>query len=812
MLTTPYSIYVNKRPLRVAFLIEDKPESLALIDTILAYNRDRWGGRYNPIIVTDGQTLTDAWWSLLEAIDPDIVMSFAPLSDNLVASLERRISPYLIHQQDRRREEEEPRRIHLPDDGLSLLPTPQNVRMASWGMSEPSLVLFETDGKRTDPLIKRFIELNFGGYSDPVHAVERALEGVHTQPYPVTDAASLLMPLTELSTFRAFTYPIQLCSIPKEALPPVNHDRFAETFHVVIGDTPTDLAYFWNRPATIDQWSRTYLNQVWLPLDMATNAQLTTALSSWLQRSADPNGSYQGRIRFVSLSLTQEQLQKVVEPLTCKLQVFRDVQALQEIQPPKIYEGFSGPQGQDKMDLYRATGTKERITLQEPDVPLGTILGEHWMADLYIEFRPERYRTIIGRPLWWQLPRLNSLAWQMFRRPSRIIRTRYPSVLMKGGEPRLDIALPDDISVFIALAELPNKYQLFYTSDSRQEKTLPGRAPYYQAQRSEKGRYLSGLLDVFGGLHPAMSTLESRYWRRMFDLLSGRTAHTDAEKLEEVGNTLRKHLGANRAQFYKDDKAMTWLTSYVLKVARNLPASSRDLEFRDFEEHIKQEIEDFNADREGQKRWTWVYSQADLINALASLTDCGVLLMGIRARCPSCGYRAWHHIDDAKQTLRCGGCNAAFPMPPEQRWRYRLNSLARAAHAEHGLLPVVLVLGQLFMEARSAFLFAPCLDLFEKGNKGPVGDLDIVVILDGKFVIGEVKQSRNLFDEGCFVKMEDIARRLLPDILLFASMEREPTELITKEIRRLSEVLRPLNIEVQWYQLSEGIFDAFPIR
>ena len=39
MLTSPYSIYVNKRPLRVAFLIEDKPESLAIIDTILAYNR-----------------------------------------------------------------------------------------------------------------------------------------------------------------------------------------------------------------------------------------------------------------------------------------------------------------------------------------------------------------------------------------------------------------------------------------------------------------------------------------------------------------------------------------------------------------------------------------------------------------------------------------------------------------------------------------------------------------------------------------------------------------------------------------------------
>ena len=200
------------------------------------------------------------------------------------------------------------------------------------------------------------------------------------------------------------------------------------------------------------------------------------------------------------------------------------------------------------------------------------------------------------------------------------------------------------------------------------------------------------------------------------------------------------------------------------------------------------------------------------MRAIAGLTERGVLLMGIEAKCLSCGYRAWHHIDDAKQTLRCGGCNAAFAMPPEQRWYYRLNRLARAALAEHGLLPVVLVLGQLFMDVRSAFLFAPCLDLFEKDDKGPVGDLDIAAILDGHFVIGEVKQSRDLFDEATFVKMEGIARRLLPDVLLFASMDREPNRLITEQIKRLSGDLGALNIDVRWYCLNEYKFDPSPVR
>jgi hypothetical protein len=804
MLTAPYSIYVNKRPLRVAFLIEDKPESIAIIDAVFKYNRDRWGGRYNPIVLTNGQELTDAWWSLLEAVDPDVVKSFVPLSDDLLGAIDRRISPYLILPPDPQETEDGRCHIRFLDQGLSLLPTALNVRMASRAIDESSLVLFETDRRETDPLIRRFVEFNFGGYSHPIYAVSRALEDVRTQPYRVTDAATLVVPLTELSDFRAFTYPIQLCSIPKEAMPDVEYDKFGDAFHVVIGGTLTDLAYFWNRPATAPQWRRTYLNEIWLPNDMAADARLTRALSAWLQRSADPGGSGKGSIRFVSLSLSQEQLQEIVHPLTSEIWVPRHVEVLTEIPTPKVHRGLVGPPGQDKMDLYRATGMRERLTLQEPDVLPGPSLGEAWMADLYIEFRPERDGAIRGRTLWWQLPRLNSLARQMFSGPSRILRTRYPSVLMRRGSPRLDITLLDDISLFAMLAVLPN--DPISTLDAREGKQLSGWIPYLEAWPSEKGRYLSGLLDLFGGLFPATHALQQRYWRRLFDLLSRRAAHTDAKKLNEVGNTLRKRLGQNRAQFYQDDKDMTWLANYVLKVARSLPAASRDLPFRVFEDEAKKEVEDFNSTPYAGEE-TWIYSEEGLLQALTRLTERGVLLMGVQARCPSCGYRDWHHIDEARQMLHCRGCNTTFAMPPEPHWHYRLNSLARAAYAEHGLLPVVLVLGQLLMNARSAFAFAPCLDLFEFGTKGPVGDLDIAVILDGLFVIGEVKQSRDLFDEATFAKMEKVARRLLPDVLLFASMDRQPTRLITKELERLSHLLGPLGIEVQWYQLHQRKFD-----
>ena len=83
----PYYVHVKARPQRVAFLVRDTSETLGIVDAILAHNRERWGGRYNPIVITDGETLTPAWWSWWEVVDPDIVRSFVPLADALVSEI-----------------------------------------------------------------------------------------------------------------------------------------------------------------------------------------------------------------------------------------------------------------------------------------------------------------------------------------------------------------------------------------------------------------------------------------------------------------------------------------------------------------------------------------------------------------------------------------------------------------------------------------------------------------------------------------------------------------------------------------------------
>ena len=73
MVTRPYSIYIDKRPMRIVFLVNPESTSLEVVDQIIDYNRSLWGGRFNPIILTDGHTIDDKWWQFLREIDPDVI-------------------------------------------------------------------------------------------------------------------------------------------------------------------------------------------------------------------------------------------------------------------------------------------------------------------------------------------------------------------------------------------------------------------------------------------------------------------------------------------------------------------------------------------------------------------------------------------------------------------------------------------------------------------------------------------------------------------------------------------------------------------
>ena len=98
MFNQPYSIYIDKRPMRIVFLVDSASTSTGLVDQIIDYNRGLWGGRFNPIILTDGHIIEDKWWKFLRDIDPDVIRTLVPLDSEEIKRVENFLSPLTIEQ------------------------------------------------------------------------------------------------------------------------------------------------------------------------------------------------------------------------------------------------------------------------------------------------------------------------------------------------------------------------------------------------------------------------------------------------------------------------------------------------------------------------------------------------------------------------------------------------------------------------------------------------------------------------------------------------------------------------------------------
>ena len=296
--------------------------------------------------------------------------------------------------------------------------------------------------------------------------------------------------------------------------------------------------------------------------------------------------------------------------------------------------------------------------------------------------------------------------------------------------------------------------------------------------------------------------------------MSNQNPQGDVQKKSNVANRLKKYL--DRGHDFKKAEEINWLTDEVFKFAKHHSKKEVDLLFIDFIEEAKKEHDDYNIIHNSSNQISFSEEyEKDLSDNISSLMEMNILFAGVKSKCPHCGYRFWYHIDEVHQKLNCKGCGFSFSLTSQENWYYRLNSLVRAAFSEHGIIPVLITLGQLLSEARSSFIFVPNIDLYKDNNDKTKpfhdGELDIVCLVDGQFVIGEIKQSIGLFKESDFSKMNKIAQLLKPDRIIFSSLDKGASGLVKNEISKLQKNLSYLEIDVQWYQIHDYVFDPNPV-
>ena len=895
MFNHPYSIYIDKRPIRIAFLVDSSSASTEIVDQIIGYNQSLWGGRFNPIMLTDGHALEDKWWRFLRDIDPDIIKPLVSLDIELIEKFGNFLSPLIVEQF---RENE---RGHL-GVRVNTSNAPAEININSLISSEPgtlyeepTLGIFNLD-EMNDEIAKNFVLRNFGTFqpsstiymnricnipvsldnelqlgivppevhegfekngiplsgevfsrksvqmpgswaimdkeNGQVHYINIKSHGLgfrETRSFRnelseikkkvclVTDRKSLADTLLELAHTPNIIFRDQVCSFPNTE-GDSKEDTWADRFEVIVGDSLQDIVYSWNSPLLVRRSKRGFINHMWLPTDLARDADMENAIHAWIARGINLGNQTPKTARFVSFSVEKRELEEIAGRFRENLRVrHRHVHAvtdcLKEPQIPNFLSEDPLSFRENSIDIHRVQGNEGLLELTEPQgIAQGGLAG-HWMADFYIEFTHDMYEDheyvveVLGKTLFWHFPNRNHLTHRMFDKLSRIKQDGFPSVMMQRGTKVVRFTLGDAESVVASLFRRV-RIPVYTRGDSR----IQGATRQYDSvEISDKGRYLQGVLELFGNLMFAYNVLRSSYWRGMFDILSKNT-RAEQEAYRTVANKLTKLIRRAGSLTHESSAAIQSITANIVNESKKL-VRQKEFPFDVFMEEAKDWQNKYMENRvlaDGQSEGNVMDCRSeDVRGALAELARRNIVQIGIKPRCPSCGAINWYHVDDISQHLTCQGCRIQFPLHPQLTWHYKLNELIHAAHAQHGTTPVILVLGQLLEDSRISFLFSPNLDLlaepqdesFERLDK--VAEVDIACIQDGKFIIGEVKQSMSLFSEGDFDDMADIAERIKPDIVLFSCMDlRQPTQNIASHIERIRERLGPLEIDVKWYELN----------
>lgn len=813
----PYNLYVTPRPLRIAFLVA--PGSASAVDHVVEYNRELWGGRFNPILQTDGQSLDDDAFAFLRQFDPDVINPLVPLSEDLLKRINTFLSPFSV---ERPRGYDNAERL-IPEP-LSIVPnaaTVSRVAGGSFGL-DSTLTLFEVKNE-APAAVREFVERNFGGLFDgpgTLWNVREALKSVTTQTYVISSIESLAVALAELGEYKRVVFHSQLCA-QNDTLPDVQHHWKADHFTVVLGDEASDVNHAWNRIACVPQWLRASFHQLWLPTTLARDESLRPSLIKFLRRYADSTGNQNGKgASFVSCSLGDAALAAIATELSQSIG-YRHSHARVPVVPQVKPSSESPVVNRDRQlrVLFRGHSVEEHLVLPEPDrafAPGGIV----WCADIEIEYRPERLTHIIGAKRWWQFPPKNSLLadTHFFNRPARIRRDRFPSVRMERPQTfshddgTLVVKVPTDLSVGRALVCAPE----FSSLESRSKTPRP----FPVADPSDKGETLNGVLGLFPSLYSAEQVFSERYWRSMFETMSRSKAGAEDKRADQIYAWLKKH-NVNWDTPAKVDEGLRGLATKALEYSKLYSSDTKTLTLEDFLRKAIRENEEHNAvnptdlvpcDTVEARAGI----QAELRDSLSLLVARRVVQMGVLPKCPHCGFRIWYSLDEATQRIQCSGCTEQYHLSADEPWHYRLNSLVSSAVGRHGTVPVLLVLAQLSSLMRTSFFFVPPMDLFRPSATPPkydhVGDLDIVCILDGQFIIGEVKTNANAFTVPEFDQMLTIAKALKPDRVIFSALEGSPSASARRHLGRLQIALEPLEVKVEWLALNADVTAPSPIH
>ncbi len=782
----------SSRPKRVAFFVNIDETNDDELNQIIRFNVSIWGGRFNPIIPVRNNEIEEEWWNLLVAFDPDIIYSFFQLEEKLLKRINRLILPYEIIE-IRPEDKDGVGKGHLIREfdigALEIQQIPWYLWSTRSSLREPHFFYIKDHRENTSNV--NFLLRNFGTLP-AIMAMDLAFKDLPHQVIDAKDKSPKECLAWLLLRSEQAVLPISLCRVFAHIPYSLGYNNQAQGFHLVIGDSPLDIIYHWDRELISDsEWGR---NGFWLSKDMGKDDVLLGQVCQWIQKTWWTCEQHkQGYV--VSYSVDLEYLRELARRIseltyTHFEPVKRDPYQFFAMKVDSIKK--YSPRQTEQVPLSENKGL---IGFPKPEFAVDAHPQKGWMVDLEIQFHPERYTPWTNaRPLW-QLPKRLGLADSFFEphRDSRIISEGFISCAVTNSAQIIGIRIPSDREVFWMYLE---DRHINYRRKGEPKVTRR----FYDLSTSDKGRYLRGMIQLFGNLFWCGHFFEDPFWREIFLYMAGRPNDDFTQRRDRAQGVIKEYLQGKGGSIS--------LSKEGTETGELADLIARKLLFRDPDPQLV--TKKFLRDRFGQlkseglkspgkNQWWHADEKFDQWKEgeLENLIDNQALLMGAELTCETCGSTLWYVIDEIKSKMICNGCRSGFSLKTEPTWSYRLNDLVKNALQKHGILAVLLAFYKASQFQPGMFLWLTCQEFFEKENNNPIAEIDLMYIAGQKFVIGEVKSDPSAFNKDDFEKLKIVAKELEPnEVIVAATGDKFPPE-VFEQARALENELKHLEIEVK---------------
>jgi hypothetical protein len=440
------------------------------------------------------------------------------------------------------------------------------------------------------------------------------------------------------------------------------------------------------------------------------------------------------------------------------------------------------------------------VSIPEP-MHLGYCAGNHpifsqgcWFVDLAIDRLQDnsRYSNIREK---WVLPSCPQLVRQFCGSTSARL-SKYGSISVRADSTKrvVEITQPGDEAIFrCILNDRPHYSHL----DMRT--SLVKNAAYKYSAPSDKGKYLQGMLGIFGSLSSFENVLGNHFWRSQFE----RMATPAQEQQEEVIRDLKLRMKAKDGTMQiNDDAGWQKLAKRIIQKANSLRVPRQKTSFNKLLCAWKLELNAaVVADVNLNDRHDEILAEApdELKRSLSFLLERNVFYRGHEWSCRHCLHRNWASVGFLKDTMQCEVCREEHQLPIDVSLDFRLNEFFATCLREHDTITVAWALSALREQSINSFIFAPQTALYRDfpENQGGKSDreLDVVCIVNGKFVIGEVKASVASIEKSDIEDLASAAKELGADVAILMAMSGD-AGLMNEKVIQLRALL-PVNIETK---------------